>query len=233
MSNTQIIEQIWQDAVKILDKHHRQRPDLALGGLPFAEVQEVMPQLLKATLEGSRRIKNITENLKTFSRSDDNDSQEMVAINQVLEFSIQMLTNEIKRCTDSFTFEPGHSIPTFKGNSRQIEQVMVNLIQNALQALPNRNCGVRITTSRDEDENLIVVTVTDEGIGMNRAIIECITDPFFTTKLDKGGTGLGLYVSYSIVKTHCASMEFDSQPGEGTTACVKFPISKSTGGLNR
>jgi PAS domain S-box-containing protein len=224
MSNTQIIEQIWQDAIKILVEFSQERDDFSLGGLGFDEVKEVVPQLMQATLEGSRRIKTITDNLKEFSRPKEIDSYQKVAINDVMNFAIAMLANEIKKFTDSFSFTPGDSLPLFYGNSQQIEQVVVNLIHNALQSLPQRTCGVLVTSSFDEKEQAISVNIHDEGVGMNKEMMHRITDPFFTTKQDQGGTGLGLYVSYSIIQKHQGTMDFFSESGKGTTAIIKIPI---------
>jgi PAS domain S-box-containing protein len=224
MSNTQIIEQVWRDAVKRLADRRLEAGNFSLGGLGFDEVKELMPQLMQATLEGCRRIKLITDNLKEFSRPDDVGAYHRVSINQVLEFSFSMLDNEIKKCTDRFSFIPGERIPEFNGNSQQIEQVVMNLIQNALQALPDRNCQVRVSTELDRPANMIVVKVRDEGVGMNPKMLDRITDPFFTTRQDRGGTGLGLYVSYSIIKKHHGALEFESQSGSGTTATVKLPL---------
>ncbi len=224
MSNTQIVQQIWPDTVRVLQQYVGEQAEFSLGGLSFTEVREIVPQLLQATLEGSRRIKNITENLKEFSKPKEEIPAGRVHINEVLDFSIAMLSNEIKRYTDSFTFKPGERIPPFAGNSQQIEQVVVNLIQNALHALPNRGCGVQVATAVDEHQRWIIATVRDEGVGMHKSVVERITDPFFTTKQDRGGTGLGLYVSYAIVKKHGGILDFDSSPGCGTTAIIKFPI---------
>ena len=74
-----------------------------------------------------------------------------------------------------------------------------------------------------KDQNLIV-TIRDEGVGIQEELIPNITDPFFTTKREKGGTGLGLSVSSGIVKNHGGTLRFDSTPGKGTTATLIFPV---------
>jgi PAS domain S-box-containing protein len=228
MSNTQIIQHVWEDTARILREYQEQKGDFSLGGLPFSQVAPVVPQLLKDTVEGARRIKHITDNLKEFSRPGEVRVDARIFINKVLRFSITMLGNQIKKFTDAFSFEPGEYIPFFEGNPQQIEQVIINLIQNALQALPDRTHGVRVSSFYDKSDRTAVVKVEDEGVGMNKKIMDRITDPFFTTKQDQGGTGLGLYISYSIIKAHKGVLEFRSQPGKGATATIKFPISAST-----
>lgn len=225
MSNTQIMQQIWTGAVDILLDYYEQKGDFSLGGLSFSEAKEVVPKLLRDTIEGSRRIKYITENLKEYSRPKNEETFTPVSINKVLEFSISILCNQIKKYSDAFCFEPGVDIPFFNGNFQQLEQVFINLVQNALQALPDKAHAVQVVSLYDKKDQSIVVKVKDEGVGMNPKILDRITDPFFTTKQDQGGTGLGLYISYSIIKAHQGTMEYESRPGEGTTVTVKIPLS--------
>jgi len=225
MSNTQIMQHVWAGAVDILLDYYEQKGDFSLGGLSFSEVKEVVPKLLIDTIEGSRRIKSITENLREYSRPKNEETFTPVSINKVLEFSISILSNQIKKYTDTFCFEPGKDIPFFNGNFQQLEQVFINLVQNALQALPDKAHSVQAVSYYDKKNQSIVVKVKDEGVGMNPKILDRITDPFFTTKQDQGGTGLGLYISYSIIKAHRGIMEYESQPGEGTTVTVKIPLS--------
>jgi PAS domain S-box-containing protein len=225
MSNTQIIQQVWSGAVDILLDYSEQKGDFSLGGLSFSEAREVVPKLLRDTIEGSRRIKYITENLKEYSRPKNEQAFTPVSINKVLEFSISILSNQIKKYTDAFGFDPGEDIPFFYGNFQQLEQVFINLVQNALQALPGKAHGVHVVSFYDKKDRFIVVKVKDEGVGMSPKILDRITEPFFTTKQDQGGTGLGLYISYSIIKAHQGVLEYESRPGEGTTVTVKIPLS--------
>jgi PAS domain S-box-containing protein len=224
MANTQILQQVWASAAEILREYYEAKGDFSLGGLLFSEARDIIPKLLADSLEGSRRIKYITDNLREYSRPKDEPDFAQVSIHQVLEFSISILSSQIKKSTDAFSFEPGEDIPLFTGNFQQMEQVFINLIQNALQSLPDRTRGVRIRTFYHREDRAIVVEITDEGMGMDPKILDRITDPFFTTKQDQGGTGLGLYISYSIVKAHRGVLEFASHPGAGTTAAVKIPV---------
>jgi signal transduction histidine kinase len=140
-----------------------------------------------------------------------------------------MLENQIKKYTDNFHVECEENIPKIKGSNQQIEQVIINLIINALQALSDRKCGIRIFTSFDKKTNSVMIEVIDEGKGMSEGLLERITEPFFTTKHDSGGTGLGLSISYAIIKEHKGSLEFKSEPGKGTTAYVRLPVNNVKG----
>jgi polar amino acid transport system substrate-binding protein len=102
--------------------------------------------------------------------------------------------------------------------------VIINLIQNACQALPDIRRGISLSTSYDEKMSGIVVKVQDEGVGIPPEVLPHITDPFFTTRSNSGGIGLGLSISSRIVKEHGGTMAFSSEPGKGTTAEITLPV---------
>jgi len=99
----------------------------------------------------------------------------------------------------------------------------VNLILNACQALPDSGRGIELTTWNDSFRGNVVLTLRDEGSGIAPEHLSRLTDPFFTTKQDQGGTGLGLSVSAGIVKEHGGTLSFASSPGSGTTVTLTLP----------
>jgi polar amino acid transport system substrate-binding protein len=101
--------------------------------------------------------------------------------------------------------------------------VIVNLLLNACQALPDKERKISLATGYDPATGFVILTVADEGIGITPEVRPYLTDPFFTTKRDTGGTGLGLSVSAGIVKEHGGSLEFNSAPGEGTVVSLRLP----------
>ena len=107
---------------------------------------------------------------------------------------------------------------------QQLEQVIINLITNSCHALPNKEKGIIISTSYDMDSKNIIINIQDEGIGIPSESLKHILDPFFTTKRDYGGTGLGLSVSYNIIKDHGGELSFTSELGKGTTATIRLPV---------
>jgi signal transduction histidine kinase len=127
----------------------------------------------------------------------------------------------INHSTDSFTMEESPRLPEFRGNYHQVEQVVINLLTNACQALPGRRSAITVSTHYDESG--VVLAVSDEGKGIPQELIPRIADPFFTTRREKGGSGLGLAVSSRIVQNHGGSMSFRSRVGQGTVVTVRFP----------
>ena len=99
----------------------------------------------------------------------------------------------------------------------------MNLVLNACQALPDPDRALRVSTRSDAARGLVVLEVADDGTGIRPEDLPRLTDPFFTTKRDSGGTGLGLSVSSGIVKEHGGTLEFNSTSGSGTTAVLSLP----------
>lgn len=229
MFNTQLLSDAWPDILRILSEYHLKSGDFPLGGLPFAEMQEIIPKLLAGINDGSHRIKNIVDNLKDFARQERSGLNGQVEINKVITSSASILGGQIKKYTDNFQFYPAQDVPAIRGSVQQLEQVIINLIMNALQALSDKKCGVLISTAFDNEKGCVIIKVKDEGIGMTGEVLEHITEPFFTTKLDQGGTGLGLSISNTIIKDHKGSLSFESEPGRGTTATIILPEGQGNG----
>jgi PAS domain S-box-containing protein len=224
MFNASLLGDAWQDALKIMKEYSLENGEFTLGGLPFSEMEGAVAKLLHGITEGSRRINEIVDNLKNFARQDNAGLEEMVDVNRAVSDSQSILAGQIKRYTRSFSMDLAPNLPHVKGSFQQLEQVIINLIMNALQALPDKDHTIGVSTRRDPDHAHVRIEVKDNGAGMSREIMKKITEPFFTTKLDTGGTGLGLSISHSIIKDHHGLMEFQSKPGKGTTAVIKIPI---------
>jgi signal transduction histidine kinase len=95
---------------------------------------------------------------------------------------------------------------------------------NASEAIENKNGIIKIITDYDEIAQEILLCISDNGSGIDEAVIKNIFDPFFTTKRNKGGIGLGLSITYGIVKDHQGKIEVESKKGYGTTFTIRFPV---------
>ncbi|MBI2401002.1 MAG: PAS domain S-box protein [Deltaproteobacteria bacterium] len=219
--NSTLLSDAWKDAARILEKYYRDNGDFSLGGLPYSEMSEVVPELLSGITDGSRRIKGIVDNLKDFSRNDKAGLEGSFDVNRAVMASVSILSNQIAKYTDSFEVDFAEELPKVKGSAQKIEQVVINLVLNALHALSDKKKRVMVATRQEEGK--VLIEVRDEGAGMTREVLERVMEPFFTTKSDRGGTGLGLSISYSIIKDHGGTLEFDSSPGMGTTARITLP----------
>lgn len=221
--NSEILAKAWKDISPLLREYYEANGDFMVGGIPYTQMTEHFPELLTGIRDGSHRIKEIINNLKDFARDGKTTHDGRVDINRSVSIAVSILSHQIKKRTRNFRLELAESLPPVLGSAQQLEQVIMNLILNAVQSLPGETSAVAVSTAYDSGSDEVVVTVADEGRGIPRDIADRILEPFFTTRLDSGGSGLGLAISYSIVKDHRGNLEFESLPGQGTTFTVRLP----------
>ena len=181
-------------------------------------------QQLDEAIEGATRMQHIVRDLKTFSRIDD-EQRGNVSLRGVLESSINMCWNEIR---DRAVLERDfRAAPAVDANESRLGQVFLNLLINAVQAMPERPTDANRITVRTmtDDEGWAVVEVADNGTGIEADRVSRVFEPFFTTKSVSEGTGLGLSICRSIVRKAGGTIAVKSVAGEGTTFVVRLPPS--------
>lgn len=221
--NMPVLKDVYLDALELLDQCFEQKGEFMLGGLRYSAMRVELPAMLDEMLEGARRIKVIVEDLKDFARQEDSARQEPLDLNGVVRAALRLIDNSVRKATKRLEIAYAEGLPLVPGNAQRIEQVVVNLVLNACQALPDPSRRIRVSTRADPSRAGVQFIVEDEGVGIPSANLSRLTDPFFTTKRDSGGTGLGLSVSAGIVKEHGGALEFRSNPGEGTTVVLSLP----------
>ena len=224
MLNAPILQQAWQAVLPILDDHNRDHGDFKVGRMDYSRLRERIPLLLANISDGAERVKTIVGELKDFARQGPSEMVDQVEINPIVAKAVGLVENLIKRSTHHFSAQYGPDIPRFKGNSQKIGQVVINLLVNACQALPDPGRAIRLTTNYEAGDGQAVIEVTDGGCGMSAEVLQRIRNPFFTTKRESGGTGLGLAIADRIVEDHGGSMRFTSTVNQGTTVRVYLPI---------
>ncbi|QWV98412.1 transporter substrate-binding domain-containing protein [Geomonas nitrogeniifigens] len=218
-----VLKRVHDDAEEILEAHYREQGDFMLGGVPYSEMRDEIPRILDEMQDGAQRIKRIVNDLKDFARKD-MGQKSLIDLDAVARTALRLVDPTIRSSTDHFQAVFHGSLPQISGNGQRIEQVIVNLVLNACQALPNRECGVFLGTSYDAERGQVLLQITDQGVGVAQEHLPYLLDPFFTTKRESGGTGLGLSVSAGIVKEHGGALQFQSNPGAGTTVTLSFPV---------
>jgi signal transduction histidine kinase len=177
-----------------------------------------IPDLLKESLNGLQRVKEIVNDLKNFSYVHEVQWQS-ADLHQGLDSTLNLLSNEIKYKADLVknygALNQVECIPS------QLNQVFLNLLVNALQSISDRGI-INISTGTEGDT--VWITISDNGQGISADNLKRIFDPFFTTKPVGKGTGLGLSLSYSIIQKHHGKIEVQSKVGEGTTFTIILPV---------
>ena len=175
-------------------------------------------KLVQESREGAERVKEIVQELKDFSHVDQAEIK-YADINKGLESTLNIVWNELKY--KAKVIKEYGELPEIKCYPRQLNQVFMNILVNASQAIEDKG-EIRIKTFHKD--GYIYVQISDTGVGIPPENLSKIFDPFFTTKEVGKGTGLGLTMAYNIVKKHGGTIEVESEVGKGTTFTIKLPV---------
>jgi two-component system cell cycle sensor histidine kinase/response regulator CckA len=182
-----------------------------------------MRQVLAEARQGAERVRDIVRSLKTFARPE-LEARGPVDVLAALEASIAMVSHEI-RCRAVLHKKVHPGLPSVFGNSAALGQVFLNLLLNAVQALPDDDpAGNEIVVVLGHEEGRVLVEVRDTGAGIAPDVVGRIFEPFFTTKPVGRGTGLGLAICHGIVTAHGGTISVDSQLGKGSCFRVRLPV---------
>ena len=186
----------------------------------FRQIVSDLKEIIADNLNGSKSVKELVLNLKNFSRLDQADWKE-TRLSSGIESSLHILKpqlNDSIRIVKEYADDP----PIFC-NPGQLNQVFLNILSNAIQAL--NGSGV-ITISLKRRGNRLLARIADTGRGIPKEILPKIFDPFFTTKEVNQGSGLGLSISYSIIQKHKGKLSVESAPGKGSVFTIELPLTK-------
>jgi two-component system NtrC family sensor kinase len=171
----------------------------------------------------SERIKKIVENLLDFSRQKKQELHDL-QVGDLVQHSLALVINQLKISKVKHHVIIAENLPPVSVDAPQIQQVLINLFINAIQAMPQGG-ELFIEAGLDQEHDMVTVKVRDTGTGIKKDILPYIFDPFFTTKSTKG-TGLGLSVSYGIIQQHHGEITVESDEGQGTTFIIKLPAKR-------
>jgi len=189
---------------------------------PDSPVRKNLERIEKET----KRCKDIIENLMQFARQEKAEL-EPTNLNEVLKHSIDIVDHQLTINGVQIKSNLEENIPQVLGNANQLQQVIMNFMINAQQALDGTP-GEVVVTSRKLNDQTVEILVSDNGPGIPKEIQANIFEPFFTTKPAGKGTGLGLSVTYGIIKDHKGEIRLESEPDEGATFIITLPIPSAT-----
>ena len=179
-------------------------------------------QLIEKIVKQTFRASEIVNNLLNFSRTGAAEFTE-VNLNAVIEEMLSLVAHPFRTAQVQVTRNLQGELPAVLGSSNQLQQVFLNLFMNARDAMPS---GGMLEVRSKAFNGSVEVEITDTGAGIPRENLNRIFDPFFTTKSSGRGTGLGLSVSYGIIKEHAGKVEVRSTPGKGTSFRLEFPVAR-------
>lgn len=230
-SNLGTLESDFKQLQRMLDAYQQAEAALAPGDcleqlsalrneLDLDFLKEDIPILIRESKDGIGRVTQIVKDLKNFSRVDNDEQWQWANLQQGIDSTLNIVASELKHKADVIKhYQP---LPEIECLASQINQVVMNLVINAAQAMgPERGT---ITLSNGVEGDRVWLEVADNGCGIAPHSLQKIFDPFFTTKPVGEGTGLGLSLSYGIVKKHHGDISVSSEVGRGTTFRVVLPI---------
>lgn len=231
MYNISLFQKVWHDCLPVLNQYGGKEPGRKYGGLTYDFLEENSDRLLSDMDMAANRVAKIVSDLKNFARQSNVVDKSSMQINTAVENALRLAQTSLRKSGVELEVDLASDLPSLKGNLQNIEQIILNLVINAVQAIDHDQGVVRIATGFQDKDRRIFVSITDNGCGVAPDISDKLFDPFVTDKQAEGGTGLGLSVTYSLVNAHDGEIVFQSHKGKGTTFTVFFPtvVKESTG----
>jgi signal transduction histidine kinase len=183
-------------------------------------LKEDIPQLMRESRQGIARVRQIVQDLKDFSRIDSTQEWQWANLEEGIDSTLNIVANEIKYKADVLKQYAG--IGEIECLPAQLNQVVLNLLVNAAQAMGPERGTISIRTGTAAER--VWIEVADSGQGIAAQVLPRIFEPFFTTKPIGQGTGLGLSLSYGIVQKHNGTLSVDSEVGVGSTFRLELPV---------
>ena len=223
MFNVPLLQKIWQDVGPILERHAAKEPNGKYGGLTYDFIRENLGQLLSDMRMATNRAARIVGGLTDFARQSSVTEKSPVQVNTAVGNALRLAGTTLRKAGVKMNVDLRDDLPLIEGNLQSIEQVVLNIIINAIQAIDHDHGEVNVVTGFQNRDGLVFISVSDNGRGINPSISDKIFDPFVTDRQTEGGTGLGLSITYNLVEAHGGEISFKSQVERGTTFQVSFP----------
>ncbi len=218
----------WRDVVPILDRVVQEEGEFILGGVDYRLLRDEMRRAAEVIVRSGEKIDRVVKDLRNYNLGQRGELTDRVNVTQVVVESLNIVRAQGSRGQVRLVPQLAQDLPPVQGNRYQLEQVITNLLLNGMQAIPEGRSGtVTVSTGQDSVTGEITMTVSDDGAGIPILVLSHILEPFFTTRIEKGGSGLGLYISNYIITEHGGRLTIASEPGEGTAVTVSLPTAPS------
>ena len=221
--NLPLLRKTWADLLPVLIAHRRHEPEKKFGGFTYDFLQEHLPQLIADMEMAANRLVKIVADLKNFSRQSNISDKSPLNINTAVRNALRLSQSTLHKAGVTVQLQLAEDLPDIEGNLQNLEQIVLNIMINAAQAIDHADGKISIQTGFTFKDGRVWLQISDNGRGVSPAVADRIFLPFVTDTHARGGTGLGLSVTYSLVKAHGGDIGFESRPGGGTTFTVKLP----------
>jgi C4-dicarboxylate-specific signal transduction histidine kinase len=221
--NLPLLKKTWADFMPLLLEHRRSEPDRTFGGFTYDFLKDHLPQLVADMELAANRVVKIVADLKNFSRQSNIAEKTPLNINTAVRNALRLCQSTLRKAGVNVSLDLQEGLPDIEGNLQNIEQIVLNILINAVQAIDHPHGEISIQTGFTVKDGRVHLRISDNGRGIAPAIADRIFLPFVTDKQSQGGTGLGLSVSYSLVKAHDGEISFENRASGGTRFTVLLP----------
>ncbi len=222
--NLPIVKRVWKDVLPLLKLASADGRTREFGGYKLDFLESHFQQLIVDMDMAASRISKIVQDLRNFSRRTQVREKGPVDINAAVAAALRLAQTTIRKSGVELSLQLTDSLPRIHGNLTAIEQVALNVIINAIQAIDHDRGRIVIQTGHHRSEGSVYMAIRDNGRGISTEVADKLFDPFVTDKQGQGGTGLGLAVSYNLVQAHDGQIAYADAEEGGTVFTVTFPI---------
>lgn len=223
MFNLPILRRVWQDVLPVVQQAYDGTERHKFGGFSIDYLQSQFIQLIDDMDMAANRVSKIVRDLKNFSRQSQVSEKEPLLVNDAVNNAVRLARTTIQKSGVTLSLDLQEQLPVVMGNLPSIEQIILNILINAAQAIEGANGKIALRTGQKDDGSEVFIAVRDNGCGVSPAIADKMFDPFVTDKQKRGGSGLGLSVSYSIAQAHGGTISYKPAEGGGTIFTVWLP----------
>ncbi len=221
--NLPLLERVWSDLMPALMSFEAKDPGRRFGGFDYGFLRENLAQLVLDMKMVANRVAKIVTDLKNFSRQSSVSDKGPVNLNTAVRNALRLAQPTLRGAGVRVRIEAGENLPEIDANQQNIEQIILNIVVNAVQAIDHPAGEILIQTGFTRNDGRVYLRVSDNGRGVAPELAERVFLPFVTDKQSQGGTGLGLSVTYSLVKAHQGEIMHAPRPEGGTVFTVLLP----------
>ncbi len=222
MQNISLLEDGWDDIIAALDEYAEIEGDFNIKNVKYSKVRDYLSVLMSKILKSSRQIKELLDDLRNFSQKSQDYMSDQVNLNYLVEKTINLIKQPIQNATENFKIMYSTNMVTVLGNFNQLQQVLLNLIYNSINALETHSQEIKVFTFYNKEEKFVGIGVSDQGKGIEQEKMNNIFNHFYNIK--SGGSGLGLPVSKEIIDKHNGKIKIKPNFGKGTTVTFQLPV---------
>jgi signal transduction histidine kinase/ActR/RegA family two-component response regulator len=223
MYNIPLLRKIWADFLPIMIAQKKIKPEQKFGGFAYDFLEDNLVQLVTDMELAAHRVAKTVSDLKNFSKQSNVAEKAAMQVNNAVKNAMRLAQTTLRTSSVQVNLKLEDDLPRIDGNLQSIEQIILNIIINAVQAIDHKRGVIEISTGFQVKDGRVFINIEDNGKGISSAIADKIFLPFVTDKQTEGGTGLGLSVTYTLVKAHQGEICFETRAGQGTSFSVYLP----------